>query len=160
MLLYLKLLLSALMLFVQEIISVGKILVLVSPQFCLCLGALCFISCTLSGGVGAGISCCLYTFLQEELKQNIFIMSNIFWYVDYLAPLRLGRSCSILVFRVIMLRSRCAVAEVEQGDYGDGDGHQQEGDTVLLLHREVTLPCWQISSNIYISTCWTRCDAI
>ena len=158
MLLYLKLLLSALMLFVQEIISVGKILVLVSPQFCLCLGALCFFSCT--GGVGAGISCCLYTFLQEELKQNIFIMSNIFWYVDYLAPLRLGRSCSILVFRVLMLRSRCAVAEVEQGDYGDGDGHQQEGDTVLLLHREVTLPCWQISSNIYISTCWTRCDAI
>ena len=153
MLLYLKLLLSALMLFVQEFISAGKILVLVSPQFCLCLGALCVISCTLS--VGAGISCCLYTFLQEELKQNISIMSNIFLicYVDYLAPLRLGRSCSILVFRVLMLRSRCAVAEVEQGDYGDGDGHQQEGDTVLLLHRDVPLPCLQISSNIYISTC-------
>ena len=160
MLLYLKLLLSALMLFVQEIISAGKILVLVSPQFCLCLGALCFISYTLSGGVGAGISCCLYTFLQEELKQNIFIMSNIFWYVDYLAAPRMGRNCSILVFRVLMLRSRCAVAEVEQGDYGDGDGHQQEGDTVLLLHHDVPLPCWQISSNIYISTCWTRCDAI
>ena len=143
MLLYLKLLLSVLMLFVQEMISAGKILVLVSPQFCLCLGALCFISCTLSGGVGAGISCCLYTFLQEVLIQNIFRMSNIFsiCYVVYLAPLRLGRSCSILVFRVLMLRSRCAVAEVEQGDYGDGDGHQQEGDTVLLPHRDVTLPC-------------------
>ena len=140
MLLYLKLLLSALMLFVQEFISVGKIFVIVSPQFCLCLGTLCSISCTLS--VGAGISCCLYTFLQEELKQNIFIMSNIFsiCYGVYLAPPRMGRSCSILVFRVIMLRSRCAVAEVEQGDYGDGDGHQQEGDTVLLLHHDVPLP--------------------
>ena len=115
---------------------------LVSPQFCLCLGALCFISYTLSGGVGAGISCCLYTFLQGELKQNIFSMSNIFLSVDYLAPLRLGRSCSILVFRVLMLRSRCAAAEVEQGDYGDGDGHQQEGDTVLLPHHDdVTLAC-------------------
>ena len=78
MLFYLKLLLSALMLFAQKIISAAKILVLFSPQFYFCPGALCFISCTLSGGVGAGIFCCLYIFLKEKLIQNIFRMSNIF----------------------------------------------------------------------------------